>query len=176
MGTTLRPALTKIPMTRQQFAALGETKHHEYYDGMCVVNPPRRSHVRATQRLGRLLEAACPPGYEVLAEWGWRTADSIFEPDIMIVPLDSPADILRQPPHLLVEILSPSNRLDDLVTKRAKYQAAGAPWYWIVDLEEHTVLVLHAVDGVFAEVQHLADAGTTLGPVSIQIDVASLTA
>jgi hypothetical protein len=45
MGTTVRPALTKIPMSRQQFEALGETKHHEYYDGMCVVNPPRRSHV-----------------------------------------------------------------------------------------------------------------------------------
>ena len=174
MGTTLHPALTKIPMTRQQFEALGETRHHEYYGGMCVVNPPRRNHVRASRRLTRLLDDACPPDHEVLAEWGWKTADSIFEPDIMIVPLDAPADILRQPPLLIVEILSPSNRLDDLVTKRAKYEAAGAPWYWIVDLDEPTLIVLRNDDGVFVEVQRITRPAITVGPLSIEVDPALL--
>jgi Uma2 family endonuclease len=110
----------------------------------------------------------------VLAEWDWRTADSIFEPDIMIVPLDSPADILRQPPLLVVEILLPSNRLDDLITKRAKYQAASAPWYWIVDLDEPSLVVLRNDEDLFVEVERLLMAGNTVGPVSIQVDPATL--
>jgi hypothetical protein len=65
MGTTLHSALTKIPMTRQQFGALGDNKHREYYDGMCVANPPRKNHVRAARRLGRLLQRLTGSGVTV---------------------------------------------------------------------------------------------------------------
>jgi len=37
------PALVKIPMSEAAFLALGETKHHEYYDGMCVSEPAHQA-------------------------------------------------------------------------------------------------------------------------------------
>jgi Uma2 family endonuclease len=161
-------------MTREQFDALGETKHHEYYDGMCVVNPPRYAHARAERELLYALQAHCLPGFEVLAEWGWETGDSVFEPDLMILPLDPPPDILRDPPLLIVEILSHSNREADLITKRRKYADGGLPWYWIVDLDRSSLTVLQNLDGVFVEVQTFRAAGRTVGPLQVDVDPAVL--
>src|SRR5512143_2080293 len=59
-------------MSPEEFRALGETKHAEYYDGMCVVNPPSRRQVVAVRRLARRLEDACPTGFTVYPDWGWR--------------------------------------------------------------------------------------------------------
>ena len=48
---------------------------------------------------------------------------------------------------LAVEVLSPSTRRRDLVEKRAKYEAAGVPSYWVVDPEVPSVLALKLIDG-----------------------------
>jgi Uma2 family endonuclease len=161
-------------MTREQFDALGETKHHEFYDGMCVVNPPRYAHALASKRLVQLLDPACPPGFHALAEWGWETADSVFEPDVMVVPVDPPSDVLRDPPLLIVEILSPSNREADLITKRRKYAECGLPWYWIVDPDKPSLTVLRNIDDLFVELQTLTRAGRTVGPLQVEVDPAAL--
>jgi Uma2 family endonuclease len=49
------------------------------------------------------------------------------------------------PPDLLVEVLSPSNRNHDLLTKRALYGRAGVGEYWVVDPEART-LIIHTLD------------------------------
>jgi len=168
------PALVKFPMSEADFLALGETKHHEYYDGMCVVNPPNRRHSRAEFALAKILDENTPEGYVMQPEWGWRTGSSWFEPDIMIVPIDGPDDVAVDPPLLIVEILSPSNKLDDLVTKRTKYADGGLPWYWLVDLDERTLTVLELVDGAFVERQRLSGTGTTVGPLQVVVDPTNL--
>ena len=171
---TTRPALVKAEMSEADFLALGETKHHEYYDGMCVVNPPSIRHQRAERALLFLLHPLLPAGFEVVTEAGWRTGGSWFEPDLMIVPAEGPDDIVRDPPLLIVEILSPSNRLDDIVTKRAKYAEGGLPWYWLVDLDEASLIVLQLIDNLFVEVQRLTADGITVAPVQAKIDPAAL--
>jgi len=145
-------------MDYEEFLALGETQHHEYYDGLCVVNPPSRSHSRAQAHLVDRLRAGCPETHEVLTGWGWHAgAELDFEPDIMVVDRSSPDDdILRHPPPLLVvEIASPSTRDVDFGKKRRAYASGGARWYWIVDLLHREVVVLENVDGTFVEVQRL---------------------
>jgi Uma2 family endonuclease len=168
------PALVKIPMSEEDFLALGETKHHEYYDGMCVVNPPNKLHQRAESRLRTAIDPHVPPGYELFVEWGWRTGGGWFEPDLMIVPNDAPVDMAVEPPFLIIEVLSKWNRLDDLMTKRDKYAAGGLPWYWIVDLDGRTLTVLELAGGLFIERQRLSGPGTTVGPVRVEIDPRSL--
>ena len=172
--TTSRPALVKTVMSEAQFLALGETKHHEYYDGMCVVNPPNRRHQRAELVIAAALGPHVPAAHELLVEWGWRTGSSWFEPDLMILLTDGPDDMAVDPPLLIVEIVSPSNRLDDLVTKRQKYAAGGLTWYWIVDLDERSLTVLELVDDLFVERQRLTAPGVTVGPVRVEIDPTAL--
>lgn len=63
-----------LPMSFEEYQALGETKHTAYYDQLVHVNPPTRRHVQIARRLTRLLEDAVPPEYEVLPEAGWAVA------------------------------------------------------------------------------------------------------
>jgi Uma2 family endonuclease len=44
-------------------------------------------------------------------------------------------------PDMIIEIMSPSNRQNDMLVKFRKYLQAGVREYWIVDTEEKTVHV-----------------------------------
>jgi Uma2 family endonuclease len=52
-------------------------------------------------------------------------------------------------PDLVIEVLSERTRGVDLVRKRALYEMAGVPEYWIVDLRNRTITVLTLVDGEY---------------------------
>lgn len=166
------------PMSYAQYEALGETKHHEYYDGLSIVNPPSRRHVLVAYQLGRLLGDRIPVGYEVLPEWGWQPAEeAVFVPDIMVAAADSPGpDLLRTAPLLVVEITSPSTRGHDLGRKMSAYADGGAAWYWVADLQAETLTVHRNTVGAFTVVA----VGTTARPLDlvepfpIRLDLAAL--
>ena len=66
-------------------------------------------------------------------------------PDIVVIRAER-ADIIHDvriygAPDIVVEVLS-SNRTDDLVTKRRRYEAAGIPEYWILDGDSDTLTAL----------------------------------
>ena len=171
-------ASLRTPMDYEEYLALGETKHHEYYDGLCVVNPPSRTHSRAQSHLVDLLRPHCPDTHEVLTGWGWHIGPELdFEPDIMVTDRSSPDDdVLREPPPLLVvEISSPSTRDIDFGKKRRAYAAGGASWYWILDLLRREVVVLQNVDGTFVEVQRIGVSTIIAGPFPVCFDPDKLT-
>jgi Uma2 family endonuclease len=68
------------------------------------------------------------------------------QPDIIVLLPDGQAQIVTRgiegAPDLLVEVLSPSNRGHDLLTKRALYARAGVREHWIVDPEAKTLEIL----------------------------------
>jgi len=84
----------------------------------------------------------------------WRTAPlAVFfqgadpvQPDIIVLLSESQAHPTERgvegPPDLLIEVLSPSNRGHDLLTKRALYARAGVREYWLVDPGARTVEIL----------------------------------
>ena len=163
----------RTPMAYEEYVALGETKHTEYYDGLCVVNPPSRSHSRTQALFVELLRPHCPDTHEVLTGWGWHIAPELdFEPDIIVSDRSSPDDdVLRHPPPLLVvEISSPSTRDVDFGKKRRSYAAGGARWYWIVDLLHRQVVVLENVGGAFVEAQRIVSPEVATGPFPLPID------
>ena len=166
-------ASLRTPMEYEDYLALGETKHHEYYDGLCVVNPPGRSHSRTQAHLVDLLRPHCPDSHEVLTGWGWHIGPARdYAPDIMMTDRSSPDDdVLRQPPPLLVvEISSPSTRDLDWGKKRRSYAAGGAAWYWVVDIQSRVTVVLENIDGEFVEVQHITTPTVAAGPVPVLMD------
>lgn len=173
LGQPTGGASVRTPMGYGEYLALGETKHHEYYDGLCVVNPPSRTHSRTQAQVVDLIRPHCPPTHEVLTGWGWHVGPELdFEPDIMVTDRSSPDDdVLRDPPPpLVVEISSPSTRDIDLGKKRRAYAAGGASWYWIVDLVRHETVVFENIDGSFAEVQRITTPAVAAGPFPVLID------
>ena len=166
-------ASLRTPMAYEDYVALGEAKHHEYYDGLCVVNPPSRSHSRTQVHLVDLIRPHCPDSHEVLTGWGWHIPpEGNYEPDIMVTDRSSPDDdVLRLPPPLLVvEISSPSTRDVDWGKKRRSYAAGGAAWYWIVDIRTREAVILENAEAEFVEVQRIITPTVASGPFPVLID------
>jgi Uma2 family endonuclease len=62
------------------------------------------------------------------------------QPDILAIPRASGGGRgVQGPPNLIIEVLSPSNRAHDLLTKRALYGRAGVREYWVADPANRTV-------------------------------------
>jgi Uma2 family endonuclease len=58
---------------------------------------------------------------------------------------DGPPDgFLEGVPELVVEIMSPNDRWQDVRQKLAEYCALGVQWVWIVEPENRTVLVIRS--------------------------------
>ncbi len=121
-----------------------------------VLPMPDELHQRILIRLLDLLRAIVEPrGIVLVAPMRLRLAPGqIREPDLLLL-LDR-SDPRRDRScwngaDLVVEILSPSNRSHDLVTKREEYAIAGIAEYWIVDpkLERLQVLRRSADDASY---------------------------
>lgn len=106
----------------------------------------------------RLAEGKWPPqgqwtykDYKRLPDDGWRY--EVIEGELHTAPAPRPrhqrvifalSGLLwdyEGPPDLTIEVLSPSNWLDDRRTKFRLYARAGVREYWIVDLERRTIEV-----------------------------------
>lgn len=78
-------------------------------------------------------------------------------PDLLVVSRENFDDEGRPlRPLLVVEILSPSTRTIDLELKRARYQAADCPSYWVVDLIGPSIIAWQLSGGVYGEIARVA--------------------
>jgi Uma2 family endonuclease len=139
-------------------------QRYELIDGVIVVSPsPNKLHQRASRILTEILSRAATKfnvGEVFSAPMDVRLARNIvIQPDIVFVRFGSPADDPREEriagsPDLLVEILSASNRGNDLVRKRELYARYGVPEYWIVDPINRTIETLSLNDGEYQAIPH----------------------
>jgi Uma2 family endonuclease len=164
-GTTLL-----VPMSREEYEALPEQKHAEWWDGVCVVNAPVPHHGRIVGRLVVLLGHSCPSGSAVYVETGWRTQDADFGPDIALASDEASGVWLLEAPLLVVEVLSPSTRRFDLGYKFEAYARNGAAWYWVVDPDVPSLTVHRNDNGAYAEVQRIDEPHDTIGPIAVHFD------
>jgi Uma2 family endonuclease len=131
-------------------------RRYELLDGALVVSPrPTTIHQLAATRLATLLENACPGDLCVLAEPAVQlTADSEFDPDVVVVrPEDVGGAKLTAPPLLVVELRSPRTALIDLNRKKTAYQKFGVRSYWIMDPDPKnpSLTVFELQDGRYAQ-------------------------
>ncbi len=151
------------PLTWRDLEAVPDDGHrYELIDGALVVTPaPSYEHQRVALRLARLLDDLCPQDFVTLtAPFAVLLAeDTELQPDILVARrTDITHENLPAAPMLAVEVLSPSTRLIDLNLKKARYEAAGCPSYWVVDPDpDHLELTAwELVDGAYVQVAQVS--------------------
>jgi Uma2 family endonuclease len=119
--------------------------------------PPVTSHQRISRKLlvsiGNFLEGkkcevfAAPFGVRLFPRDDLQD-NTVVEPDILVICDKTKIDErgCNGAPDLIIEILSPSTASHDCIVKFNKYLKAGVREYWIVDGENHSILV-HILEG-----------------------------
>lgn len=156
----------------------------EFNHGALEVLPmPTWMHQELAFLLCALLRAVVidgQTGRAVLPPFHLRTGGQTFRlPDVMYL---APRSRSRFRPDgwdyadLVIEIVSPDDPARDYVTKRAEYAAAGVPEYWIVDPDQHRVLVLVLEQGTYREHANQPLASTVQSPSlpEIVVDLAAM--
>lgn len=122
----------------------GTDTRHELIDGVIVaMSPPSGRHSIIVVNVGYEIKRRLRPPCRALAEAGLTLSnDTCIRADVAASCEElGPKQLMREP-FMLVEILSPSTRRDDLGFKVPAYQEiASVREIWAVDSEERSVRV-----------------------------------
>ncbi|WP_328327744.1 Uma2 family endonuclease [Kribbella sp. NBC_00382] len=123
-----------------------DARRYEVIDGRLVVTgvqPP--AHQAAVVALMVMLKQACTPDLLVsVGSLDFRPTRRLsLRPDILITPRADAGPHYVQQAVLAVEVLSPTTRVTDVVTKRELYAQHGVPAYWLLDPDRQELTILH---------------------------------
>lgn len=129
-------------------------RRYEIVEGvLCEMTGPSSPHAVSVRNLIALL---LPVFAALRMEWFTAPLDVFFsganpvQPDLLAYFRGGATRRslrgIEGPPDFVVEVLSPSTRGHDLLTKRTLYARAGVREYWLVDPEAQTIEVL-ALEG-----------------------------
>ena len=141
-----------------------EDERSELIDGkVFLMSPPMRIHQKVCGEIflqianylrGKRCEAySAPFGVRLFEKKDDKphNVDTFVEPDITVVCDPDKLDDYgcKGAPDLVIEVLSPSTRQHDRVTKFNLYQKAGVQEYWIVDPDARGVMVMTLEEGQY---------------------------
>ncbi len=130
----------------------GTDNRYEFEDGNLLLMPPATGKHEAIitmllirffleiQRLGLPLQVR-PSGTEVLTTGQGRKPDVCVITNDQAREIENSTAILKTPPLLAVEVVSPESIDRDYNRKFTEYQNIGIPEYWIVDPIKNQVTV-----------------------------------
>jgi Uma2 family endonuclease len=134
---------------------------YELDDGVLIVSPaPSSLHQRVVFRLAQVLDAACPPDFEVIPGVGVNINRYQHRvPDVAVVRAGSMDTVFQErPPALAVEVASPRTRLYDRNRKKDVYEQFGIVSYWIIepDRDKPELIVFELREGRYQEAARVA--------------------
>jgi Uma2 family endonuclease len=138
------PVLDETWTAERVRALPDDGKRYECIDGVLVVTPsPRTPHQRVVTELLATLHfyARRVGGYEAFSSPSDIELDprTLVQPDVFVVPFVNGRRFRTWPeiplPALVIEVLSPSTARVDRGRKRQRFQRAGVPEFWIVDVD-----------------------------------------
>ena len=154
-------ASSRQPKTYEDYLNTpNDGRKYELIDGEIVLSaPPTINHQRLVGRLARLLGeiADSIQGDEAFLGPVAVSLDpaNTLEPDVVYRKRESASVVearrIQGVPELIIEVISPGSASRDQIRKRAIYESAGVPEYWIVDPARKTLLALQLRDGRYEE-------------------------
>jgi Uma2 family endonuclease len=137
--------VTRVLMTMEEYLhAPFDGPDRDYVDGEVIErNIGELPHARVQMRLGYLLSALADAlKLQVLPEIRIQVSPTRFRVADLAVWRAGPIGqrIPMVPPFLVVEILSPEDRLVRLQPKIQDYLAYGVEWVWVIDPDERRAL------------------------------------
>lgn len=97
-------------------------------------------------------------------------------PDLMVLLEEPVADVVTSAPLVVVEVVAPGRRADDLVLRSPEYLAAGVEQYWIVDPRDRVIDMFGRGAAGWERLAHLDDTvpeGSVdvpeVGPLSVAL-------
>jgi len=175
--------------TYADLLALPEHERAEILAGELVVQPsPTPAHQSIIAEIYAELRGPFQRGRGGPGGW-WLIPDvdvefgphDICRPDISgwmkeRVPTFPAERPIRHRPDWLCEGLSPRTAIHDQGDKRALYQTAGVPWYWVLDPSNRTLSVFRLVREGYVLEQAAGDQGKAALPPfeAAEIDLASV--
>ena len=135
-------------MTLEEFLESG-LEGYEYIEGELIPRiPTSLIHGKISLKLGtRLFQYVDENqlGDVYLAPTGFRVGEWVLTPDIAFLSLvripDDTDKASPIPPDLAVEVMSPTDVFDRIVSKAFAYLAAGTQLVWVIEPQSKTVLV-----------------------------------
>ncbi len=149
---------TEAPLiTGKELLAMGDIGPCELVDGRIVfMSPTGGKHGLIELYLGSALHHFVQEhnlGWVMTGEVGIytrRNPDRVRGADVVFLsserwPEDPPDGFLEVAPDLVIEIMSPNGRWQNVRQKLAEYFAIGVRWVWIVQPENQAVLVFRSI-------------------------------
>lgn len=168
-------------MSLDDWRALGEDadQRSELQEGVLMMSPsPRPEHQDAITALIMQVGPAVAAGWKLAPDLD-VIVDSSFpptvrRPDLSVRKADAGREVSADQVLLIVEILSPGTRRQDLVTKRSEYADAGIPHYWIVDLDAGPSIEVLRLDGGAYVGEVVTGVLETTVPFALRVDLTAL--
>lgn len=122
-----------------------------------VAAAPNWQHQFTSRAIFRLLDAWVQQralGEAMFAPFDILLNDeTIVEPDVFVLTHANLPNLrsgrFHGAPDLAVEVVSPTNRDHDMVTKMFRYAQNGVREYWLIDPATRAVLILSLIDGIY---------------------------
>jgi Uma2 family endonuclease len=172
-------------ITGEELLAMGDLGPCELIDGRIVpMSPTGGEHGLIELHLGSALQLFVQQhnlGWVLTGEVGiytCRNPDRVRGADIVFLsrerwPDGPPKGFLEGAPDLIVEVMSPNDRWQEVRQKLVEYFAIEVRWVWVVEPENRTVVVCHSS----TDFQPFDEAATLVGEGMFEgfsLEVASL--
>lgn len=165
--TVMAASTTLIPV--DEYLQTNYKPACEYREGILTQKPmPTYNHSETQFAVSALIRSRFPE-FKAGPELTVRLSESRFlVPDVAVqdaAKIQSPYP--TEAIHLCVEILSPNDRLSEVIAKGEEYHAWGVPTVWIIDPDQRTAWQFTRNHGL-----HEIPAGGTLtaAPIAIPVD------
>lgn len=164
--------LIRTGVTAGEYFAMQDDRRMELIEGeLYMVPSPETDHTFVPTKLTRFIDEWIDTHGGMLMS---GTTDVLIDngnvlvPDLVFLAKDHPqcgrkVAFIDPPPTMVLEVISPSSRIDDRKHKYRRYQKVGVANYWIADPVARTLDAFTLVDGVYQPVPQ-ADAAKFSAP------------